>query len=534
MILRPYQEQLRQGIHEAFKEKQSTLVVMCTGGGKTRVAAQIISDVAPKRTLWLVHTRELVFQAAREIKKFTGMECDIEMASMRADASLFGRAGVIVASRDTLISGSEKKRFENFDPNSVGLLVVDEAHHATADSYDDILGHFKKNIDLKILGLTATPNRKDESALGKIFESVAGTYDIQDAIQDGYLVTVRAISIRAGYLDYSHVRPTAGDLNGADLAAVMEAEEPVQKIAQATYEAMYGMEPDSLSEFPPSEWSSKTGGFPHKKTLVFCVRVHHAEMLTAVLNRIEPNCTQTVSAQTDHLLRKKFLDQYHNGTIKCMTNCGVLTEGFDEPGIEVIIMARPTKSKPLFTQMLGRATRTLPGTIDGLETAEQRKEAIARSAKPFATIYDFTGNSGKHKIIKTTDALGGNYEENEVQSAQDEMDELAKEGESADVLELLKQKRAEIARQREERLARENAARNKIVAKTKYQVAPINLFDVLDITPQRSHGWDMDKRLSEKQSALLAKQGIDASQLPYAGTENSPPLSSANCSRREG
>ena len=172
--LRPYQENIRAQIHENLKEHDSTLAVMATGCGKTRLASAVIADFQPKKVIWLVHTRELVYQAARAVREATGLGVDLEMAEMTASTNLFTANQVIVASRQTLISGNGTKRFERFDPDMFGLLVADEAHHCTSESYDDIFAHFKKNPNLKILGLTATPNRADEEALGKVFTSVSG------------------------------------------------------------------------------------------------------------------------------------------------------------------------------------------------------------------------------------------------------------------------------------------------------------------------------------------------------------------------
>lgn len=230
MILRDYQERSIKGIFHAFVQFDSTLLVLPTGTGKTCVFAELIRRVQPQRVMVLAHRQELISQAREKIEAIAGVECEIEMADMVAATSMFGRSPVVVSTVQTQISGGTgTERMRRFDPMEFGLLIIDEAHHAASSSYRRIIAHYRQNPNLKVLGVTATPDRTDELALGEIFESVAFDYEIIDAIHGGYLVPIDQQFVTVSDLDFSRVRTTAGDLNGADLAALMEQERTCRK-----------------------------------------------------------------------------------------------------------------------------------------------------------------------------------------------------------------------------------------------------------------------------------------------------------------
>ena len=195
-------------------------------------------------------------------------------------------------------------------------------------------------------------------------------------------------------------------------------------------------------------------------------------------------------------------------------NCNVLSEGFDDPGVECIIMARPTKSRALYAQSCGRSMRPLPGIVDDLIDSEARTNAIAFSLKPSCLIVDFVGNSGKHKLMSTADILGGNYDEEVVEKAVARAKKSEGTLRMVDVLAEEEEKRIKEIERR--RMIAESAKRH-IVAKTNYSVRTVNPFDVLQIEPTRSRGWDSGKQLSPKQRALLAKHmGINPDEISYA------------------
>jgi len=489
MKLRDYQQKAVDAVFKEWEEHSSTLVVMPTGTGKTVMFAEILRRVQPARGMVLAHREELIWQARDKVERMLGAECEVEMADLTASTSLFHQAPVVISTIQTQVSGPEgKTRMTRFSPEDFGVVVVDEAHHATADTYRRILEHYRQNPNLKVLGVTATPDRADEEALGQVFESVAFDYEVLDAIQDGYLVPIEQQMVTVEGLDFSQVHTTAGDLNGGELAEVMELEKNLHCVASAALDII-----------------------KDRKTLVFTVSVKQAEMLSDIFNRHKPEMAQWICGKTPKEDRRLALKKFSTGETQIMVNCGVLTEGYDEVGIHCIVQARPTKSRCLYSQMVGRATRPLAGVVDGLGTSEERKAAIANSLKRSMLVVDFVGNSGRHKLITTADILGGKFSDEEIELAEKEAREKGQRGESVDMTEELEKARREL----EERKARDAARKARLVGKAAYSTVNINPFSVFDITPERERGWDHGMTLSEKQKGLLRKQGLNPDSMTY-------------------
>jgi superfamily II DNA or RNA helicase len=338
-----------------------------------------------------------------------------------------------------------------------------------------------------VIGVTATPDRADEAALGQVFASVSFDYEVLDAIHDGYLVPVRQTVVEVQDLDFSQVRTTAGDLNGKDLAAIMEDEKALHEIASPTLDIVGA-----------------------RKTLVFATSVKHAERLCEIFNRHEASASW-LCGKTPKEQRREILERFAKGELRILCNVGVLTEGFDDPGVEVVVIARPTKSRALYAQMVGRGTRPLPGVIDGILTKEDRIAAILSSGKPSVEILDFAGNSGRHKLVTTADILGGKMSDEVVERALRKVAASTKPG-GADMAEALAQAELELHDERKKAEARERA---KLQAKAKYQTKQVNPFDVLNIEPGRERGWEQGKQLTEKQANLLRGQGINPEDRSY-------------------
>ena len=484
ITLRPYQDLAVSGTFNEWKENTSTLVVMPTGTGKTTVFAEIARRFLPLRTLVIAHREELIFQARERMEMF-GLTTDIEMADFTASTGLFGSAQCVVATVQTMA-----KRLSRFDPQRFGLLVIDEFHHATALTYRKVLDHFRQNTDLRVLGVTATPDRTDEEALGQVCESVAFDYEVLDAISEGWLVPVQQQRVVIQELDFSEVRTTAGDLNGADLAAVMEREKPLQGLVGSSIELI-----------------------GDKQAILFASSVAHAERCCDIFNRHKPDMATFICGTTDKEIRRVELDRFRKGDRQILTNVGVATEGFDCPNVSVILVGRPTESRSLYAQMAGRGLRPLPGLVDAFSTPEARRAAILQSSKPHCLLVDFVGNSGRHKLMSGADILGGKISDETLSRAKQIINKAKS---SKSITEALSEADEEIRREKEERRRNEEARRAKLVAKVQYSSRSVNPFDVLDISPVKERGWDSGKQLSEKQKQLLMKQGINPEGMPFS------------------
>lgn len=495
MKLRDYQRRAVSAILSHLKESKSTLMVAATGTGKTVIAAHLISALSNdasfalngRRALFVAHREELLNQAAEKIKTITGQAPGLELAESWSDErSLLGKPDVVLASVQTLNSGRLMKRMERFKPEEFGLIVFDEAHHAVAETYRRVVDHFRQNCAARIMGMTATADRGDEEALGQIFDTVAFEYDVLQAVNDGWLVPIEQQYISIAGLDYSGIKTTAGDLNSGELANVMQYEKTLHGVAYATMQ--------------------EAGD---RKALVFASSVAHAERLAEIFNRHKPRSAFVIHGKTDKQDRRHLLSAYKNGAHQFFVNVGVATEGFDAPDAEVVVMARPTKSRSLYTQMLGRGTRPLPGIVDvpGASAAD-RRERIANSNKPCVTVLDFVGNSGRHKLISAVDVLGGNVSDRVAQVAHDR---IQKSGRPSDVLDEIKQ----AEREEKERLAKEReeaAKRSALKAKAEYKKRPVDPFAILDVMPHREAGWNKGKSPTPKQIILLERFGVDAAQ----------------------
>ena len=481
---RPYQAEAADAVMEAFQGNQSALVVMATGTGKTVLFSEIVRRCGTGRRLVIAHREELIYQAVRKIRSMTDLEISVEMAETWSDESI--RPDVVVSTIQTQTTGRERMR--RFDPFDFSLVVIDEAHRGVAKSYKKLAEYYLQNPNLKILGVTATPDRADEAALGQVFDTVAYDYEILDAINDGWLVPIRQNAVEVHGLDYSGCRTTAGDLNGADLERILEEEEMLHKFADPTFQMARG-----------------------RKTLMFASSVRHAEMLSDILNRHHDGSSQWICGKTPKDERRRILNAYSKDEFQFLVNVGIATEGFDEPGVELVVIGRPTKSRALYAQMVGRGTRPLPGIVDGPTTDVARRQAIESSRKPYVEVIDFVGNAGRHKLMSAADILGGRYDDEIVELAAARMREKT-DGSPKDVQHELQAAHDEIHAAREKR----RRERMCIVGKASWETLSIDPFDALGIEPERVKGWDRGRRLTKAQSDVLERNGIDPNPLSYS------------------
>ena len=422
--------------------------------GKTFTAGEILRERANHgRILWVAHRSELLDQARDTIVESIGLTCEIEKAEARARrrADLLGYlSDVVVASVQTL-GGT---RLTSWDREHFATIVVDEAHHATAKTYRAILEHFHA---AKVLGLTATPDRGDGVAMGHVFDDVAFQYDIRTAIREGYLCPIIQKTIQVAEIDLADVKTVAGDLNQGQLARIMESEGALHGIA--------------------SPLAREIGD---RSTILFTASVEQAQQLAQILDGYGVRASE-VNGATPTEIRKERLARFAAGEIQVLANCAVLTEGFDMPSTACVAVARPTKSRALYTQMVGRGTRIAPGKTDCL-------------------VLDFVGNAGRHRLINPLDVLAGKPLPEDVQKRAKELAEDGAPTESA-----LAQAEAEaIERERAREAAAARAA--KVRAEAAYRAQVVDPFAIVGPAGEGAHA-------SHAQLDYLLKLGVPEKEL---------------------
>ena len=516
MKLRDYQNAAVEDVLNAWKTCRSALCVLPTGCGKTVVFAEVIRRMLFSRpggrathAMILAHREELVHQAADKVSKVAGVDCEIEMGDYRVIGMMGCLPPVVVSSVQTHMSGRNgQRRMMKFNPKDFSVLVVDEAHHATSPSYRACIDRYlKENPECRLLGVTATPDRADELALGSVFETVAASYDISDAIRDGWLVPVEQRIVTVGSLDFSSVKTTAGDLNPGELADIMEEERNLHAVAAPVL--------DILKE---------------KRAIIFATSVRQAERLAEILNRGEGDGdsgfgngerkrADWLCGATPKDLRHDKLAAFKEGRTQFMVNVGVLTEGFDDAGVEAVVMARPTKSRALYAQMIGRATRPSAkiaaklgdGDSGSGNGAEWRRSLIAGSDKPKCLVLDFVGNAGRHKLITSADILGGKYPDEVIERAKRKARDR-----NIDMSVALEE--ANVEHEEIERRKRIEAERRKSIrAVAPFCLTRVNPFDAFDLPPMPVLPNEPPRRFTPKQAAFLRNYfKVDPMSLTYA------------------
>lgn len=450
IVPRPYQSAAVENVFARVAAgEKSTLIVMATGLGKTvcfgLAARRWARDRHPGRVLVLAHREELISQAVAELRGILEVEPEVEMAERWASvagSSFLDHSPVVVASVQSLC---QPRRLERFPRDEFGLIVTDEAHHATADSYLRIFGRFP---DAFRLGVTATPKRADQVALGSIFGSLSSEMGICEAVSEGYLVPVEQRYVTVRDMDLSSVHTSGGDLDQGELGAVLTGDRVLDQMVAATVE-LCGSEPTLIFTAPRPPGDTVSQG----------------DLFADALNKLRPGKAVFLSGETDKEERRRELELFESGHRQYLVGCSLFTEGFNVPKISRVVMARPTKSIVYYTQAIGRGTRTLKGVLTpDLDNPESRRQAIAASAKPSVLVIDFVGNSGRHKLVSAVDIFAGKHSAEAVtrakkkaaQSGQPKaIPELLDEAEKALERERLK-KEAEKRRRAEKALVRVN------------------------------------------------------------------------------
>lgn len=334
--LRPYQEECLQSIHDNHAQGiNRQLIHLPTAAGKTVIFSHLIKQMQ-KKTLVLAHTTELLDQAKDKLS----MICPgLEIGLVKADRKEYDRSVVV----STIQSARQPETLEELKKQEFKLCVFDEAHRAAADSPRHVLSTlgFLNSKDLLLVGCTATPFRNDSNGLGEVFEKVVYHKSIKDLIELGFLCKPVGVKIKTD-LDLSKVVSQDGDFVTSSLASVMNNPEINEVVVNAFTEQAI-----------------------ERKTVCFATTISHAQNLSeAFKNR--GVTSEAIHGGMTFEERYGLLESFRNGEIQVLTNCQILTEGWDCPEVDCVLIAKPTQSKGLFIQMAGRGLRLYPNKKDCL------------------------------------------------------------------------------------------------------------------------------------------------------------------------
>lgn len=458
MELRPYQEAARQAIHTQWNSGvQRTLLVLPTGTGKTIVFAAVVEDAvrAGRRVLILAHRGELLDQAADKIRRSTGLASAVEKAESSCLGSWYR---VVVGSVQSL---QRPQRLKPFPHDYFGTIVIDEAHHAITDGYRRVLDWFP---EADVLGVTATPDRGDMRNLGEVFGSLAYEYKLTEAIRDGFLCRILAQTIPL-QLDISTVGMSGGDYAVGELGGALDPY--LDQIA--TEMARYCKD---------------------RKTVVFLPLIKTSQKFRDILNAHGFNAAEVNGQSAD---RAEVLADFEAGKYNVLCNSMLLTEGWDCPSVDCVVVLRPTKVRSLYSQMVGRGTRLSPGKKDLL-------------------LLDFLWLTDRHELCRPADLI---CEDRAV--AQQMTDNLAAAACPEDIEDAAKQAGEDVVAQREEALAKQLAEqrrkRARLVDPLQYKMS-IQAEDLTDYVP--AFGWESSPPTAEQLTAL-EKLGIQPDGVDSAG-----------------
>lgn len=336
--LRDYQQKCIESCLEALENDRRRIgVSLPTGAGKTVVFSHLIDPVKPKnghgnKVMILAHRKELITQAAIKCKEtYPEKTVDIEMANYHATDA----ADVVVASVQTLM----RERLEKFNPKDFKMIIVDEAHHAAADSYLKIFDYFgitKPDSDVALVGFSATLKRDDMKNLSDAMDEIVFHMNTQEMIVNKYLSDAKITSVRMTGADLSKVSSKAGDFVASSLSKTVNQRENNELVLR-TYLHLVATQ-------------------KIKSTLVFGVDIAHVQEITSLFQKRGINA-QYVTSNTRPDWRNKLVEQFKQGEISVLVNCGIFTEGTDIPNIDCVLLVRPTQSENLLTQMIGRGLR---------------------------------------------------------------------------------------------------------------------------------------------------------------------------------
>ena len=455
MELRPYQIEAKNAIFAEWENKDKTLLVLPTGCGKTIVFADVAKDrVNNGKVLILAHREELLTQASDKIKKLCGLDCAMEKAEK---TSIGADEPITVGSVQTMMT---EKRLSAFSPDYFKTVIVDEAHHALAVSYQNVLKHFDR---AKVLGVTATPDRGDMQELGRYFESLAYEYSLRDAVNQGYLSKIRVQTMPLE-IDMSSVKVSRGDFQINDIGHALEPylEDIADEMAKVCKD---------------------------RHTVVFLPLVAIAQQFRDILNAKGFRAAE-VNGESKN--RDEVLNAFSEGKYNILCNSMLLTEGWDCPIVDCIVVLRPTKVRSLYCQMVGRGTRLYPG-------------------KDHLLVLDFLWMTGKHNLVHPADIICKKKEIAEAVTKKLEKESQGDfdlfEAEEAAESEAIEQRKKSLTQALEE--AEKQRKEKKLVNPLEFELS-IGDDALIDYVP--TFGWEKEPA-TDKQRSYLENMQIDATDM---------------------
>lgn len=459
MELRPYQQEAREAIFKEWDQEGhgKTLLVLPTGTGKTIVFSAVTEQCVRQgsKVLILAHRGELLDQAQDKLLRATGLRCAVEKAE---ESSLGSWYRVTVGSVQTLM---REKRLTQFSPDHFGHIIIDEAHHCLSEGYQRVLEHFS---GAKVLGVTATPDRGDMKNLGQFFESLAYEYTLPKAIRDGYLSPIKAQTIPLK-LDLSGVGVQNGDFKVGDLSTALDPYLPLIAEEMAKY-------------------------CKDRKTVVFLPLVKTSQKFRDILNQYGFRAAEVNGESKD---RSEILRDFDAGAYNVLCNSMLLTEGWDCPSVDCIVVLRPTKIRSLYSQMVGRGTRLCPG-------------------KDHLLLLDFLWHTERHELCHPASLICETAEV--AKKATENIEEAAA---PVDLIEAEEQAASDVQAEREAALAKMldemKKRKRKLVDPLQFEMS-IQAEDLTGYQP--AFGWEMGPP-TKNQRETLERLGIFPDEIDNAG-----------------
>lgn len=461
--LRPYQEEAVLAVRDEWASgRKSTLLTMATGVGKTTVFGEIARRCVDNGSgvLVIAHRGELIDQAASRLSGMCGMPVAIEKAERRWDDIAEIGMPICVGSVQTL----QGNRLDAFPLETYKVLVIDEAHHAVSESYRRIIDRHKENGGY-LLGVTATADRADKRGLAEVFDSIAYEYPLARAVSEGYLCPIRAKCLPL-QIDLTDVKVSHGDFQANELGSALDPYIP--EVARVMARECAG-----------------------KKTVCFLPLVSTSEKMAEALNEAGLRAVAASGYDSkEERARKK--DMFERGEYDVLCNSMLYTEGWDCPSVDCAVVLRPTKSRSLYAQMVGRGTRLAPG-------------------KDHLLLLDFLWMTERHDLARPASLLGKEPKVAEI------MEEKMRDGEEWDIEQCAEEAERDAAAEREASLARELAAMRK---RKKKLVDPLQFatsiqdLDLMDFKP--TFLWECEKP-TDTQLKTIEKFGVDSEGIESRG-----------------